>query len=310
MVRSAVSAPARDGALAERRSDVLESRLSVLRAALEQQRDFRREQLAHADVRRPTHGSPVTDDSTDRGAGQAVREVEALVAAGARRALADIEVALDRMRPAATATAAYAVRTSPLSCSMRFHTTTVCLACQQSTDRSTVEGGRGRDGRVSARGPARRDLHIGGGDVEQARYQFCGGSLAGNDSRPQSSTMSLSRRKSPRRRPDQDHSTALAAPGTGRWSRRQRVDVSQALDSPIRAGCAGREHVVVPQGEQASDLANQVGNVPMGRSDVLGCKSKDHRLGRGGVRLPREQSASSGRPHTDDHDHPALAVRG
>ena len=98
MVRSAVSVSARNGAPSERRNDGLELRLSALRAALEQQRDFRREQLAHADVRRPTHGSPVTDDSTVRGAGRAMREVEALVAAGARRALADIEVALARMR--------------------------------------------------------------------------------------------------------------------------------------------------------------------------------------------------------------------
>jgi len=95
MVRSA--AFARNGVLAERGGDVLVSRLPVLRAALEQQRDFRREQLAHVDVHQPTPGSPVADDPADRDAVPALREVEALVTAGARRALADIELALARM---------------------------------------------------------------------------------------------------------------------------------------------------------------------------------------------------------------------
>jgi RNA polymerase-binding transcription factor DksA len=152
MVRSAVSVSARNGAPSERRSDVLELRLSVLRAALEQQRDFRREQLAHADVRQPTHGSPVTDDSTDRGAGRAVREVEALVAAGARRALADIEVALAQMRIGRYGYCRMCGTDIPVVVLDAIPSTTVCLACQQSTDRSTVEGGRGAHGRVSARG--------------------------------------------------------------------------------------------------------------------------------------------------------------
>jgi len=152
MVRSAVSVSARNGAPSERRNDGLELRLSALRAALEQQRDFRREQLAHAEVRQPTHGSLVADDSTDRGAGRAVREVEALVAAGARRALADIEVALARMRSGRYGYCRMCGTDILVVVLEAIPSTTVCLACQHSTDRSTVEGGRAAHGRVSARG--------------------------------------------------------------------------------------------------------------------------------------------------------------
>jgi len=148
MLRSAVSAAARNGAPPERRSDALELRLSALRAALEQQRDFRREQLARIDVRQPTHGSPATADSTDRGAGRALREVEVLVAAGARRALADIEVALARMQTGRYGYCRMCGAEIPVVVLDAIPSTTVCLACQQSTDRSTVERGQGR---VSAR---------------------------------------------------------------------------------------------------------------------------------------------------------------
>ena len=148
MLRSAVSAAARNGAPPERRSGGRDLRLPVLRAALEQQRDFRREQLARIDLRRPTTGSPATADSTDRGAGRAVREVEALVAAGARRALADIEVALARMQAGRYGYCRMCGADIPVVVLDAIPATTVCLACQQSTDHATVEGGQGR---VSAR---------------------------------------------------------------------------------------------------------------------------------------------------------------
>jgi DnaK suppressor protein len=151
MVRSAVSA--RNGALAERRGVALEPRLSVLRTALEQQRDFRREQLAHVDMHQPTPGSPVTEDSADRDAVLALREVEALVAAGARQALADIEVALARMHTGRYGYCRVCGTDIPVVVLDAIPTTTVCLVCQQSTDRSAVEGVRDRDGWVSAHGP-------------------------------------------------------------------------------------------------------------------------------------------------------------
>ena len=94
--------------------------------------------------------------------------------------------------PAGMATAACAVRTSSLSCSRRFprplcawRASTPPIARPSRAAGPHMAGFRRADGM--------RDLHIGGGGVEQARHQFCGGSLAGNDSRPQSSTMSLSR---------------------------------------------------------------------------------------------------------------------
>ena len=99
MVRSpAAFAP--NGVLPARRDDGLVSRLPVLPAALEQQRDFRREQLTQVDRDQRTCRSPRTNGAAgqDHEAVLARRVVEALVAAGARRALADIELALVRMR--------------------------------------------------------------------------------------------------------------------------------------------------------------------------------------------------------------------
>jgi DnaK suppressor protein len=77
-----------------------------------------------------------------------VREVEALVAAGARRALADIEVALARMQTGRYGYCRMCGAEIPVVVLDAIPSTTVCLACQQSADRSTVERGQGR---VSAR---------------------------------------------------------------------------------------------------------------------------------------------------------------
>lgn len=132
MIRSAASG-ARNGGPAERRDDFLVSRLPVLRAALEQQRDFRREQLAHVDVHQPTHGSPVMDDPTDRDAAMAMREVEALVRTGARRALADIELALARMHTGCYGYCRVCGAGIAVVVLDAIPTTTVCLACQRSS---------------------------------------------------------------------------------------------------------------------------------------------------------------------------------
>src|SRR4051794_766521 len=81
-------------------SDPLDAHLPMLRATLEHERDFRPDQLAQLDPHERT--LPAVDHSVDqyRKAGSALREVDALIAAGARRALDDIELALARMHAA------------------------------------------------------------------------------------------------------------------------------------------------------------------------------------------------------------------
>lgn len=92
--------PARSMLLIARQVDLLAERLPVLQSALERQRDFRREQLAQLEVRewsgRPA--TPRAGQDAARDPTAAVREVQALVEAGARHALDDIELALDRIR--------------------------------------------------------------------------------------------------------------------------------------------------------------------------------------------------------------------
>jgi len=73
---------------ADRRNELAEC-VPVLREALERERGFRAEQLTRLAV--GTCGDPWA-------AGGALREVDALVLAGARRALADIERALAAIR--------------------------------------------------------------------------------------------------------------------------------------------------------------------------------------------------------------------
>ena len=80
--------PTVKGSLRGRPGDALASRLPVLRAALEQQRHFRREQLAQLDGncgRQEQPASAVASGGEDRETILALREVDALVAAGALR---------------------------------------------------------------------------------------------------------------------------------------------------------------------------------------------------------------------------------
>lgn len=89
--------PARSMLLIAHRGDLLAERLPVLQATLERQRDFRRAQLdVHEQSGRPS--TPHVVDYAAHDPKAAVREVQALVEAGARHALDDIELALDRMR--------------------------------------------------------------------------------------------------------------------------------------------------------------------------------------------------------------------
>jgi RNA polymerase-binding transcription factor len=131
MTRSAAgSAPTTP---AGRRGGELAARLPDLRATLERQRDFRREQLAQVDLHRPTRTPSATNGAVDRAedATSALREVDALVAAGARRALTDIELALARMRTGNYGSCRLCGTGIPLAVLEAIPKTTLCLACQR-----------------------------------------------------------------------------------------------------------------------------------------------------------------------------------
>jgi DnaK suppressor protein len=118
--------------LTERRSDPIASRLPALRAALEQQRDFRRDQLAELGAHgRARQASSPVDDSTEQGrdAVSALGEVDALVAVGARRALADIELALARMGTGRYGCCRTCGADIPLLVLEAIPKSTLCLAC-------------------------------------------------------------------------------------------------------------------------------------------------------------------------------------
>lgn len=78
----------------------LAAHLPLLRARLEEQREFRIEQLVDLAAAEAAAGKPDGGDGEHAGVTpeeQARDEIPALLAAGARRALADIEGALDRI---------------------------------------------------------------------------------------------------------------------------------------------------------------------------------------------------------------------
>ncbi|MHA6619901.1 TraR/DksA family transcriptional regulator [Pseudonocardia sp. DLS-67] len=110
--------------------------MSALRAELERQRDFRREQLAHlvAHDENRTSLAGYGPRATDEDAAGALREIRALVTDGARKALADIDLALTRMNDgsygrcrACDGGIAPAVLTAVPA-------TTMCRACQLSVE--------------------------------------------------------------------------------------------------------------------------------------------------------------------------------
>jgi DnaK suppressor protein len=105
----------------------------VLRAELERQRRFRREQLALIDADCGTRVSSVDPDPIDcrdEEARHALREVDALVMVGARRALADIELALLRMRTGRYGLCRSCGARIPVVVLEAIPKTTLCLACQ------------------------------------------------------------------------------------------------------------------------------------------------------------------------------------
>jgi DnaK suppressor protein len=127
--------PNRSGA----RDDGLAVRLPVLRAVLEQQLRFRREQLARLAGcgvgPEPSHGAELCD-GRDPEAVLALRAVDVLVAAGAVRALTDIELALRRMRAGRYGHCRSCGTRIPLAVLVAIPKTTLCLTCQARRDRA------------------------------------------------------------------------------------------------------------------------------------------------------------------------------
>ncbi|MDN5919809.1 MAG: TraR/DksA C4-type zinc finger protein [Pseudonocardia sp.] len=113
-----------------------------VRAMLVRQRDFRREQLEAHERRDTTSATGAALDPTC--------EVNALVAAGARRALADIELALSRLATGRYGRCRICDTDIPLALLQAIPQTTVCLSCLQSIDHSG-----GSDDRTPAVGSAR-----------------------------------------------------------------------------------------------------------------------------------------------------------
>jgi RNA polymerase-binding transcription factor DksA len=107
----------------------LTSHLPALRGMLLEQRAFRLEQLVEL---RAADGRAVDTDVTDTDAGQARREVAALMADGARRAMADIELALASM-VAGHYGCCHACHTDiPLAVLEVIPQARLCLGCQRS----------------------------------------------------------------------------------------------------------------------------------------------------------------------------------
>jgi DnaK suppressor protein len=160
--------PAVERDLLGRRGDSLASRLPVLRAALEQQRRFRRKQPAQLDGNGRTYEWPAPAGSSDprsRETALALREVDALVSAGARRALADIELASARMRTGCYGDCRSCGGAHPLVVLGAIPKTTLCLAGQLRPERGDGQrspgasrsrtGSRSREPRAVSGSPAR-----------------------------------------------------------------------------------------------------------------------------------------------------------
>lgn len=100
--------------------------LPGVRAMLVRQRDFRREQLEVHERREKTSATGASLDPTS--------EVNALVAAGARRALADIDLALARLAAGRYGRCRVCETEIALAVLQAVPQTTVCLSCRQSID--------------------------------------------------------------------------------------------------------------------------------------------------------------------------------
>lgn len=113
------------------RSRWLVRHLPALRDELERQRDFRNEQLAHL-IAHDENRVSLTGygpHAMDGDAARALDEVRAVVAAGARQALADIELALARMNDGNYGRCRACDASIPLAVLTAIPTTTLCRTC-------------------------------------------------------------------------------------------------------------------------------------------------------------------------------------
>jgi len=140
--------------------DALVSRLPSLRATLEEQHRFRSEQLARLEA---CSRQQVPSDPGAREAVLALREVDELLAAGARRALTDIELALVRMHTGRYGDCRSCGDGIPLTLLEAIPKTTLCLACQHHDERAGHQALRRKPTTVRRRrqsndpvGPARQ----------------------------------------------------------------------------------------------------------------------------------------------------------
>jgi RNA polymerase-binding transcription factor len=134
-----------------RRSDPHDARLSTLRATLEHERDFRRDQLAQLERHERTVSALDHPVDPYQEAASALREVDALIAAGARRALDDIELALARMRTGRYGYCRTCGLDIPLVVLEAIPKTTLCLACQCQPRFRAAEAGSRTDRRSGRR---------------------------------------------------------------------------------------------------------------------------------------------------------------
>lgn len=122
--------------------DFLATRLPVLRMALMHQRGFRREQLASlaADERaRRTSARPAAQFA-NRNSEPSVREVQALIEAGARHALDEIECAISRMATGDYGRCRACGAEIPVAVLDAIPQTTLCLSCQSTGENANDPG--------------------------------------------------------------------------------------------------------------------------------------------------------------------------
>ena len=112
----------------DRRNELAEC-IPVLREALERERRFRVEQLNRLPV--GTCGDPVRGRPGAGAGGSALREVDALVLAGARRALADIERALAAIRAGRFGRCEKCAGEIPLGVLRAVPQARLCLSCHR-----------------------------------------------------------------------------------------------------------------------------------------------------------------------------------
>jgi DnaK suppressor protein len=108
-------------------------RLSALREELERQRDFRTEQLGQLFVPGDSRAAPVGSPPRARDGDEAcaLQEIRAMVAAGARQALADIELALARMDDGTYGRCRVCDAGIPPAVLTAIPATTVCPSCRR-----------------------------------------------------------------------------------------------------------------------------------------------------------------------------------